>query len=162
MRALNLAILVSAITLAVTDEPAHGDQARKPVAIAVIVAKSSKITGMSANDLKRAFTGETVSAGGGRLVPFNQNPSSGPRAAFDRVVLRMTADEVGRFWVDRKIRGETGAPRALASSAQTVKVVAKFPNAIGYVPVDEVTADVKVIAVDGDLPGDDNYTLWTP
>jgi ABC-type phosphate transport system substrate-binding protein len=161
MKGLRIPTVVAVFAMVLAGRVA-GDPAPKAEPIAVIVGRDSKVAGLSSNELKRVFTGENLTGGGsGKLVPFNQNPSSVPRVAFDRAVLVMTPGEVGRFWVDRKVRGQTGAPRALASSAQVVKVVAKFPNAIGYVPIGEVTGDVKVIAVDGARPGDDDYTLWT-
>jgi hypothetical protein len=61
----------------------------------------------------------------------------------------MTPDDVGRFWIDRKIRGQSGAPRALPSPLHVAKVVAKFPGAIGYLAVDQLTPDVQPVAVDG-------------
>lgn len=161
MATLRICTVVAAVALVLTGRVA-GDPATKATPVAVIVAKSSKVAALTSAELKRIFTGESLTGGGsGKLVPFNQSPSSALRVAFDRGILGMTAGEVGRFWVDRKVRGQTGAPRALASSVQVVKVVAKFPNAIGYVPVSEVTAEVKVIAIDGGRPGDDDYPLWT-
>lgn len=159
MRAIHL--LVLGLVLVIADLAVLADPAKQPVAVAVVVAKGSKVTAMTSAELKRAFTGDAVSIAGTRLAPFNLSPSSGPRVGFDRAVLGMTADEVGRFWVDRKVRGQTGAPRALASTSQVLKVVAKFPGAIGYVPVNEVAGDVQVITVDGARPGDEDYPIWS-
>ena len=49
--------------------------------------------------------------------------------------------------------------RALPSSAYVLKVVAKFPGAIGYLPAGQVTSAVKVIAIDGLLPSSAGYPL---
>jgi len=147
-----VATLVTAPTRsAVADEPA--------VTLVVVVAKDAKVTSLSRADLKRAFSGEATTAGGVRLVPFNLPPSSDERARFDRIILGMAPSAVGRYWVDRKIRGGSGAPRALPSATYVVKVVAKFPGAIGYLPASQVTSGVKVIAIDGDLPGQAGYPL---
>ena len=75
----------------------------------VVVAKGSPVTNITRSDLKRAFTGDSVSAGGKPLVPFNASPGTPERTGFDKAVLGMSPDEVGRFWVDRKVRGEEGA-----------------------------------------------------
>src|SRR5689334_7216216 len=90
--------------------------------LVVVVAKGSPLVNISRTDLKRCFTGETVSAGGKTLFAFNAAPQAPERVGFDKAVLGMTPDEVGRFWVDRKVRGQSGAPRSLPSAAHIAKV----------------------------------------
>jgi hypothetical protein len=149
-------VLVLGVAIAVS---ARDAAAQAPKKLVVVVAKGSPITNISRTDLKRAFQGETVSAGGKTLVPFNAAPNSKERIGFDKAVLGMTADQVGRFWVDRKVRGQSGAPRSLPSSAHLVKVAAKFPGAITYVPADQVTAEVQAVSVDGVAPTAANYNI---
>ena len=128
--------------------------------LVVVVAKTSSITNVSRTDLKRAFTGDAISIGDRRLVPFNAEPNSDERAGFDLTVLAMTTDEVGRFWVDRKVRGQGGAPRSLPA-VHLAKVVAKFPGAISYLRIDQLTPDVKAIKVDGLAYDDSRYPIRT-
>ena len=127
--------------------------------LVVVVAKGSSVTNLSRGELKRCFTGEPVSAGGKTLVPFNASPGGPERAGFDKAVLGMTPEEVGRFWVDRKIRGQGAAPRSLPSPAHIAKVVAKFPGAIGYLAADQMTSDIQAITVDGVAYTDARYDL---
>jgi hypothetical protein len=127
--------------------------------LVVVVAKGSSLTAISRTDLKRCFTGERVVSDDRTLVPFNASPSSPDREAFDRAILGMSPDEVGRFWVDRKIRGQSGPPRSLPSPAYIAKVVAKFPGAIGYLPADQLTADVQPVAIDGVPYTDARYPI---
>lgn len=127
--------------------------------LVVVVARGSPVTSISRTDLRRCFTGDRIEAGGKTLVPFNATPSSPERAGFDRAVLGMSPDEVGRFWVDRKIRGQSGAPRSLPSPAHIAKVAAKFPGAIGYLPADRLTPDIQPVAVDGIAYSDARYDI---
>jgi ABC-type phosphate transport system substrate-binding protein len=150
-----VAILLALLCTTMTSSAA--DRARRP--LVVVVGKDAKISSLSHAELRRVFTGTVVTAGGQRLVPFNYPPATPERSGFDRTVLGMSPQQVGRFWVDRKVRGEPPAPRALPSAAHVAKVVAKFPGAIGYLPADQVTADVRVVAVDGLRPGDHGYPL---
>lgn len=129
--------------------------------LVVVVAKGSAVTNLSRDDLKRCFTGEPVSAGGKALVPFNAAPNTPDRAGFDKAVLGLSPEEVGRFWVDRKIRGQSGAPRSLPSAAHIAKVAAKFPGAIGYLPEDQMTSDIQAVAVDGVAYTDARYKIVT-
>jgi len=127
--------------------------------LVVVVARGSAVTNISRDDLKRCFLGDRISAGDKTLVPFNTAPNSPERVAFDKAVLGMTPDEVGRFWIDRKIRGQSPAPRSLPSAAHVAKVAAKFPNAIGYLPADQMTSDIQAVAVDGVAYTEAGYKL---
>lgn len=129
--------------------------------LVVVVVKGSSVTSISKSDLKHCFTGDSVSAGGRSLVPFNAEAMTPERTGFDRGILGMSPDEVGRFWVDRKIRGQSSAPRSLPSVAYMVKVVAKFPGAIGYVPVDHLTADLQPVSIDGVAYTNAAYPLFS-
>jgi hypothetical protein len=129
--------------------------------LVVVVAKGSTVTSISKSDLKHCFMGEATSTDGKPLVPFNAEPKTPERAGFDRGVLGMSPDEVGRYWVDRKVRGQASAPRSLPSVMHVQKVVAKFPNAISYLPVDQITADVQPVKIDGMAFTDAGYSLFT-
>ncbi|MCE9573826.1 MAG: hypothetical protein K8W52_11790 [Deltaproteobacteria bacterium] len=147
--------VIGLLALVATARPAAADSKK----LVVVVAKGSPITNISRGDLKHAFSGDAVSAGGKTLVPFNFQPGTPERSGFDDAVLGMSADAVGRFWVDRKVRGQSGAPRALPSPAHIAKVVAKFPGAISYLPADALTADVQPVKVDGVAHTDARYSI---
>jgi hypothetical protein len=129
--------------------------------LVVVVAKGSQVTNISRSDLKRCFTGEPVAVADKTLVPFNAAPSTPERSGFDKAVLGMSPDDVGRFWIDRKVRGQSAAPRSLPSAAHVAKVAAKFPNAIGYLQVDQMTSDIQAVAVDGVAYTDARYNIVT-
>jgi hypothetical protein len=143
--------------IALLVRPAFGDGKK----LVVVVARGSAVTDISRTDLKRCFFNDTVSVKGTTLVPFNAQPSTAERGGFDRAVLGMSPDQAGRFWVDRKVRGQGGPPRSLPSNTYIAKVVAKFPGAIGYLPVDQLTADVQPVAVDGVPYTDPRYGITT-
>jgi hypothetical protein len=130
--------------------------------LVVVVAKGSPVTNISRGDLKRCFTGDTVSVHSKTLVPFNATPNTPDRTGFDKAVLGMSPDQVGRFWIDRKVRGQSAAPRALPSPAHVAKVAAKFPGAIGYLPADQLTSDIQPVAVDGVAYTDAKYNITAP
>lgn len=126
--------------------------------LVVVVAAKSPVTNVSRAALKRAFLGEPLVVNETRLTPFNAEPQTAERRGFDESLLGMAADEVGRFWIDRKVRGQGAAPRSLPG-AQLAKVVAKFPGAIGYVRVDQLTPDVKPVKIDGVAYDDPRYGI---
>jgi hypothetical protein len=144
------------VTILLLTRVASADRVR----LVVVVAKSSPVTNVSRLELKRTFLGDAIEVSGVRLMAFNAEPHTGERAGFDLDILGMTSDESGRYWVDRKVRGQGAAPRSLPA-AHLAKVVAKFPGAISYVRVDQLTPDIKPVKVDGISHDDPRYSILT-
>lgn len=159
-RVLPLLILAGAVLgvlLALAPRPVR---ASSDVALAVIVAPTSKLTSISLAELRRVFQSERVTdPEGNRLIALNHPPKTADRVGFDRVVLGMDAETVGRFWIDRKIRGGSGPPRTVESLATLRRVVEKLPGAIGYIRPGQLSNEVRAIRVDGKLPEDPGYPL---
>jgi ABC-type phosphate transport system substrate-binding protein len=158
-RALPFGLVVSAIAALLTLAP-RPVEAEADVALAVIVAPTSKVTNISFDELRRVFRGE--GGGNGEATPFialNHPPRSADRVGFDQVVLGMDPIAVGRFWIGRKIRRESGPPRTVASLTTLRRVVEKLPGAIGYLRPGQLSNEVRAIRVDGKLPEDAGYPL---
>jgi hypothetical protein len=129
---------------------AHGSPSSASSApeLAVIVHPSNAASSLSAVEIESIFTSSRRHwPGGGSIAAFNYEPNDPLRVAFERAVLRMDPDEVSRFWIDQRIRGRAGPPRQVSSPRLMVRVVARLPQAIGYVPVQDLgTHGVKVVA----------------
>ncbi|MET0790197.1 MAG: hypothetical protein ABW061_01635 [Polyangiaceae bacterium] len=134
--------------------------AAERVVLAVFVAKDSALQGVKMTELRRIFTNADDSGfSGERNTPFNHTARSSDRVGFDRTVLHMSPEEVSRFWIDRKIRGLPGPPRAVDSLSQLLRLVSRQSGGIGYARRAQVTSDVRVIRVDGKLPSEAGYPL---
>jgi hypothetical protein len=128
--------------------------------LAVIMAARTKITQLSAAELTRVFRGMlTRNEDGDRFVPVNQPAGTPLRAAFDQAVLGMSGAQAQAFWIDQKIRGAVAEPRTVSSVALALKFVAIYPGAISYAPKSAVGPELKIIKLDGKLPGDGGYLL---
>ena len=116
--------------------------------LAVIVNLRASATQMSAVEMETIFTrSQTRWEDGTPIVPINAPPGSELRVLFDRVVMRLDPDEVGRFWIDRRVRGMGLPPRHLGEPSTIVRVVEKLNGAIGYTPENLAHgARVKVVA----------------
>jgi hypothetical protein len=135
-------------------------RAGNEVALAVIVSPSSKVTNIAMADLRRVFQSERLTdPDGNRLIALNHPPKTADRVGFDWVVMGMDAEGVGRFWIDRKIRGGSGPPRTVESLATLRRVVEKLPGAVGYLRPAQLSNEVRAVRVDGKLPEDPGYPL---
>jgi hypothetical protein len=128
--------------------------------LVVIVAQATGVTDISLIALRRAFRGESAEyPNGKRVIPFNQAVGSPERVAFDRAVLGLEPDEVGRFWITRRIRDEGLPPRTLPSAEVGQRVVAAYPGALTYVRSSMVDHSVRVLTIDGIAPRQPRYAL---
>jgi ABC-type phosphate transport system substrate-binding protein len=127
--------------------------------LVLVVGKSCPVSNITRTELNRAFSADPIRIEGVSVVPFTLTPTSPERQIFDRLVLGMTPDQVSKFWIDRRIRGQGNPPKSAPSPEIIAKVVANFPGAIGYVPVASLTPALKPVAIDGKPYTDPGYLL---
>jgi hypothetical protein len=127
--------------------------------LVVVVATSIGLQDISTATLRRAFMGYVTEVNGKRLIPLNQPPGNPNRVRFDQIMLGLTPEEVGRFWVDRRIRDESPPPKAVPSAELAVRVAASLPGAIAYVTNNLLNDKVRALSIDGKHPTDSGYLL---
>jgi hypothetical protein len=123
-------------------------RAAAPLELAVVVHASTPVAALSAMEMETVFTrDQTRWDDGTPIVPINTSPGSESRVLFDKAVLRLDPESVGRFWIDRRIRGLGLPPRHVAEPGTIVRVVEKLAGAISYVPEPLARqAGLKVVA----------------
>jgi hypothetical protein len=135
-------------------------QAPVEAPLVVIVSPQTGLQDLKSSLLRRAYQGfPTEYARGKKLVALNQPPGSAARERFDKALLGFTPAEMGRFWVDQRIRGVSQPPRSIATPELTVRVVATLIGAVSYVSPSQVNSAVRVVTVDGKRPSDGDYLL---
>lgn len=159
-RVVSLLALVGLVLAALVTLAPRPVRAGSDVALAIIVSPTSKLTNVSMADLRRVFQSERLTdPDGTKLIALNHPPKTVDRVGFDQVVLGMDPEAVGRFWIDRKIRGGNGPPRTVESLATLRRVVEKLPGAIGYIRPAQLSNEVRAVRVDGKLPEDPGYPV---
>jgi hypothetical protein len=159
---LSLLLALSLLAALVCAPPAieRSAHAADNVVLAVFVAKDSSIRDLKMNELRRIFTNADDSGfSGQRNVPFNHTARSTDRVGFDQAVLHMSPEEVSRFWIDRKIRGLAGPPRAVDSLSQLQNLVTHTEGGISYARPGRLSNDLRIIRVNGKLPNEAGYPL---
>lgn len=157
----NLKLIAASLALAVaalTGTTGTSQGANVRVA-AIVVSNNLPVDSISFGDLRRLYRGSGLVAGGQQLVPLTYKKDSPERQDFDEIVLGMSGDEVARYWIDRRIRGQSGPPKAVDSPDLLLQVVSKFNGAIGFVWSDDVPPGVKILRIDGKRPGESGYPI---
>src|ERR1700724_1702502 len=127
-------------------------------AVAVVVNEKNPVNNLSTPDLRKLFAGEKHSWAGGLPVKlFVRAPGAHERVVLLKL-LGMSEGEYKYYWTAQVLRLETQAePVALFSNGMQKEALAVFPGAIALVSVQDVKAGMKVVKVDGHLPGDVGY-----
>jgi ABC-type phosphate transport system substrate-binding protein len=115
--------------------------------LAVVVNPAAPVSSLSAAELASIFTRATRTWKDGTTVrALNLPPKSPERIEFDRVVLDMSPERSTQYWMDKQIRGEEPAPKAVGQVDILVGLLSTLRGSIGYVPEDKVDAKVRVVA----------------
>jgi hypothetical protein len=139
--------------------PLQRAQAATGAGLVVVIGTATGVKDIATASLRRAFMGYPTEIGGKRLIPINHPTSTPHRVLFDTVMLGLKPDEVGRFWVDRRIRDESPPPKTVPSADLAVRVAASLPFAITYITPDLVNDKVAILTIDGKGPKDAGYLL---
>jgi len=130
--------------------------------VAVIVNPKNPATNISLADLRKMFRGAKHSWAGGIPVKlFVRAPGSHERIVLLRLV-GMSESEYAQYWTAQVFRGEADSePLSLSSFGMALEAAKAFPGAIAFVDARDIKPGmyVKVIKVDGHMPGDEGYPL---
>jgi phosphate transport system substrate-binding protein len=129
--------------------------------LAIIVNRENSIDNLSMTDLRSMFLGERSHWPNGRRITLvMMEPGQPERETLLRDVCRMSESDLRRRFLQGLLTGEVlVSPKTLSSPAGVRKFVFNVPGAIGYLRPEDVDDSVKVIRVDGHLPGDADYPL---
>jgi ABC-type phosphate transport system substrate-binding protein len=128
--------------------------------IAVVVNPKNQVRNLTKSELRRIFSGEKRTWSGGLSVKLIvRAPES-----YERVVLLkllgMSEREYKQYWIAQVFHGEAqGEPVALFSNGMQKEAIAAFPGGIALVMLGDVKPGMKVIKVDGLIPGAAGYSL---
>jgi ABC-type phosphate transport system substrate-binding protein len=128
--------------------------------VAVVINSDNPATKLSRTDLRKIFAGEKRSWPAGLPIRlFVRAPGTHERVMLLKL-LGMTESEYKRYWTTQVLRGEAQAePIALPSNGMQREAVVAYPGAIALVDAQDIKPGMKVVRVEGCMPGDDGYPL---
>ena len=129
--------------------------------LAVIVHRTNPAENISFEELRQYFLGERTHWPNGRRVTLVMRDASRPeRESVLRTVYEMREQDYHAHFLRAKFTGEVPEePRPLDATSRVISFVFSQPGALAYVRADEAAPTVKVLRLDGLLPGDPGYKL---
>tara|TARA_R110001592_G_scaffold54355_1_gene166300 strand:+ start:1584 stop:1892 length:309 start_codon:yes stop_codon:yes gene_type:complete len=99
---------------------------------------------MDVDKIRDIFLKKRSFEGASRVVPVNPLGSDPVRIEFEMQILSMDRDEINRYWVNNHFQGVS--PPTTQASLQSIKrFIETVEGAIGYLPIEMVDANLKII-----------------
>lgn len=129
--------------------------------IAVVVNPSVEVDDVSFTEFRKIMLGDRQFwRAGSRITLIVRRPVAIERTVLLEQVYKMSEPQYRQYWVAKVFRAEaTSGPRVVLSNDQALELVGVIEGAIGVVDANDVPEGVKILKVDGLLPGDTGYVF---
>jgi len=156
--------LIAAVLLLLLPHPLKNlilAQSLRGTDLAVVVNSDTPVTDLSLAEVRNVFLGQRQYWNPKLpVILLMRAPVARERDIVLRVIFQMSEEEYTQYWVAKVFRAEvTSPPKSVYSNDMQYELVAAIPGAIGFVDARNVHPGVKVVRVDGKLPGEKGYPL---
>jgi ABC-type phosphate transport system substrate-binding protein len=149
-----LAVLAAAAPGARAQQTASGD-------VAIVVRPDVPVDNLTFQEVRELLMGDRQFWKPGlRVALLMRAPATRERDVILKVVYRMGESEFRRYWIEKVFRAEAQAgPKIVYSNEAATELVASIPGAVAFVDATQVPKGLKVLRIDGALPGEKGYRL---
>lgn len=129
--------------------------------IAVVVRQDNPLDNLSLNEVRSLLLGERQSWNGKlRVTLLVREPAARERDVVLKVIYRMTESQFRQYWISKVFRAEAASgPKIVYSNEMAVELVAVIPGSIAFIDATQVPRSLKILKIDGKLPGEKGYVL---
>src|SRR5579872_7044986 len=129
--------------------------------VAIVVSPDLPFDGLTFREVRNLFLGERQFWNPQlRVVLLMRAPVAPERDVVLRTIYEMSEAQFRQYWISKVFRADVSAgPKIVYSTEMASELVNAIPGAVAFVDASEVPKGLKVLKVDGKLPGDRNYPL---
>jgi len=129
--------------------------------IAVVVHPDTPVSDLTLSDVRKVLLGERQYWNAKLpVVLLIRAPVARERDVVLRVIYEMSEEQFKQYWVAKIFRAEAASPpKIVYSNDMQYELVSGIPGAIAFMDARNVRPGLKVLRVDGHLPGDKEYPL---
>ncbi|HET9743231.1 MAG TPA: hypothetical protein VFQ00_10815 [Terriglobales bacterium] len=129
--------------------------------VAIIVNPSVPLSDLSLSEARTIFRGDRQYWSKDLpIVLLIRTPPSHERDVILKKLYAMTEAEFKQYWIAKIFRAEaTTGPKIVYSNSMAAELVNILPGAIAFMAEKDVTPNLKVIKIDGKMPGEPGYPL---
>ena len=158
-RATAILLVIFFLTMAV-QSPSTA-QTSKDNDVAVVVNSDTPVSDLSLSEVRKVLLGERQYWNSKLPVTLLiRAPVARERDVVLKVIYQMSEAQFKQYWVAKIFRAEVASPpKIVYSNDMQYEMVAAIPGAIAFVDARAVRPGVRVLKVDGHLPGEKGYPL---
>jgi ABC-type phosphate transport system substrate-binding protein len=129
--------------------------------VAVVVGPDAPVTDLTFAEVRKLFLGERQFWNPKvRVVLLMRAPVAPERDVVLRTIYQMSEAQFRQYWISKVFRADVAAgPKIVYSSETASELVAAIPGAVAFVDSSQVPKGVKIVRIDGKLPGQPGYPL---
>ena len=152
---------LAAVCLALVALQSLDAQGQHDSSVAVVVHPDVPVTNMTLQEVRSVFLGDRQYWNSKLpVVLLIRAPVAHERDVVLRVIYEMSEVQFKRYWIAKIFRAESATPpKIVYSNDITNELTAAIPGAIAFLDSQDVRPGIKVVRVDGHLPGEPGYPL---
>ena len=129
--------------------------------IALVVRPDTPVDDLSLSEVRDLLLGERQSWNGKlRVTLLVRAPAARERDVVLKIVYRMTEGQFRQYWISKVFRAESSSgPKIVYSNEMATDLVLSIPGSIAFLDATQVPKGLKVLKIDGKLPGEKGYAL---
>jgi hypothetical protein len=129
--------------------------------VAVVAHADVAIDNLTLAELRRVTLGDREFwPGSARITLLVRAPIAHERDVVLKSICQMTEAQFRQHWIAKVFRADTAvAPKIVYSAEMAIDLVNRIPGAITFINASEVSSRLKVLKIDGRLPGEKGYPL---
>jgi len=159
MRKLSIALRVAILTF-LASAPAHTIEAAAGD-VAVVVRPDTPVDNLSFAEARKLFMGDRQYWSSGlRVTILIRAPVTRERSVILKTIYGMTEAQFRQYWISKVFRLEASTgPKIVYSQDMEAELVSVVPGAVASMDSTLVPKGLKVLRIDGLLPGEKGYRL---
>lgn len=129
--------------------------------IAIVVHPDVPIENLSFTEVRKLLMGDRQFWNSDiRVTLLIRAPVTRERDVVLKTIYQMTEAQFRQYWIAKVFRAETPVgPKIVYSSDMAIDLVAQIPGSITFVDASQIPKGLKVLKIDGHLPGEKGYPL---
>lgn len=129
--------------------------------VAVVVHRDVPVDNLTVGELRRIVLGDREFwPASVRLTLLIRAPVAHERDVVLKDLCQMAEAQFRQHWIGKVFRADTAlAPKIVYSTEMALDLVKRIPGAITFIDASQAGKDLKVVKIDGRLPGDKGYAL---
>lgn len=154
-------VMLVLVVLGVALASPSSSHAQTQADVAVAVHRDVPLDGLTLAELRRIVLGEREFwPGSVRVTLLIRAPVAHERDVILKNVCQMSEAQFRQHWIGKVFRADTAvAPKIVYSPEMSLDLVNRIPGAITFVDSSSASRTLKLVKIDGKLPGEPGYPL---